>query len=76
MRLNRKKIREASSASIRLAVDCISEGGTDKIIAEAMSEDGGKVAVILFYEQWPRDNVELVHSMAFDLVVDVSPSTS
>ena len=33
-----KKIREASFASIRLAVDCISEGGTDEIIAEVYSQ--------------------------------------
>ncbi|KAG9015063.1 hypothetical protein FRB90_004942 [Tulasnella sp. 427] len=42
-----KRIREWGKGQIKHALDSISENGSTKLVAEALSEDGGKIVTIL-----------------------------
>ena len=69
------RIRFASGGKIQIAVDTIGEHGSVNIVVSAMSPEGGRIATI-----WPYSEVDRVvlgskyvdvHSLAYDLVVDV-----
>ncbi|KAI0312303.1 dehydrogenase, partial [Amylostereum chailletii] len=70
------KIKAATGGKIVYAVDCISELGSDKIISDALSDDGGKIACILPYKGTPKENITPIMSLAYDLVVDRPGSPS
>ncbi|KAI0036673.1 zinc-binding oxidoreductase ToxD [Vararia minispora EC-137] len=65
-----KKIKEATGGKLKHAVDCISEWGSDKFISDALSDDGGKVAIIVPYNGTPRPNIQPIHSLAYDFILD------
>jgi NADPH:quinone reductase-like Zn-dependent oxidoreductase len=66
-----KKIKDATGGKLKLAVDAISELGSDKFISDAFADEGGKVACIQRYTSTPRENIEPINSGAPDLIVDV-----
>ncbi|VDB91963.1 unnamed protein product [Peniophora sp. CBMAI 1063] len=68
------KIKEASGGKIQFAVDAISEGNSAKIIVDALSSEGGKIATVLPYSDEAKaalgSNVTQELSVAYDLIVD------
>ncbi|KZV63567.1 dehydrogenase [Peniophora sp. CONT] len=68
------KIKAASGGKIRVAIDTISEQGSVKIIAPALSPEGGKIATILPYneEDIASLGLNMTHqlSSAYDLNED------
>ncbi|KAG9049435.1 hypothetical protein FS837_010239 [Tulasnella sp. UAMH 9824] len=56
-----RKIKEWSNGQIRHALDSISENGSTKLVAESMSDDGGKIITILVVkrdESFPPSKIE------------------
>lgn len=54
-----KKINEQTSDSVKLALDCISEGDSTKISGAAVSSSGGKIASLLpLKDQELRSDIE------------------
>ncbi|KAG8892566.1 hypothetical protein FRC01_014088, partial [Tulasnella sp. 417] len=56
-----RKIKEWSNGQVRHALDSISENGSTKLIAEGMSDDGGKIITILQVkrdESFPPSKIE------------------
>jgi NADPH:quinone reductase-like Zn-dependent oxidoreductase len=66
------KLKLASGGKAVCAVDCISEGDSSAIVANAMSTAGGKIAAVLERCKSPRDEIEIEHSLAYDFIEDVS----
>lgn len=62
-----KKVKEITNGQLKFAVDTISEKQTPQQIADALSDEGGMVSVILPCKT-VRDNVKVVHSLAYDLL--------
>ncbi|TFY70232.1 hypothetical protein EVG20_g2769 [Dentipellis fragilis] len=62
-----KKIKAATGGKLKHAVDTISEKGSPKIISEALSDEGGRVAIILPYEA-PRPGVNVAFTIAYQLL--------
>jgi len=54
-----KRIKEHTSDSIKLTLDCISEGESTKICTAAVSSSGGRIASLLpLQEQELRSDIE------------------
>ena len=54
-----KKINEYTSDSLKLTLDCISEGDSTKICTAAISSSGGKIASLLpLQDQELRSDIE------------------
>ena len=62
-----EKIRVATGNALDIAFDAISEGKTPAQITGAIGDKGGKVAIVLPYEN-PRPAVEVTFSMLSDLL--------
>lgn len=62
-----QKVKEITNGQLKFAVDTISEKQTPQQIADALSDEGGVVSVILPCKT-VRDNVKVVHSLAYDLL--------
>lgn len=69
------KIKTASGGKIQLALDPITGNGSGKIIAQALSSEGGKIATLFFYGDEDKaalgSNVTANFSASFDLFFDV-----
>jgi NADPH:quinone reductase-like Zn-dependent oxidoreductase len=64
------KIKEATSGTLKLAVNTISEHGSGKFIAGAFADESGKTACTI-PQAAPRKNIETISSLGYDLIVDV-----
>lgn len=62
-----KNIKLATGGKLAHAVDTISENDTPRQISEALSDDGGRVAALLFYKS-PRPEVSVNLTLAYDLL--------
>jgi NADPH:quinone reductase-like Zn-dependent oxidoreductase len=71
-----KKLKDSTGGKLKYAADAISQLGSDTFISSALSDDGGKIAILLSHgeDDRPREGVELVYSLTFDFFVDVSIS--
>ena len=74
------KIKSASDGKIKLALDTMAKGGSSKIIAEALSSEGGKIATVLPYSEDAKaalgSKVTQELSVAYDLIIDARVSIS
>lgn len=61
-----KKIREYTNDSLTHVFDCISEGSSPKISAEAISSKGGVISYLLPAES-PREDVEDKRTLAYTI---------
>lgn len=62
-----KKIREYTNDSLTHVFDCISEGSSPKICAEAVSSKGGAISFLLPTSQ-PREDVETRNTLGYTVV--------
>ena len=60
-----KKIREASNDKLKLVFDCIAEGSSIGIAADAISSTGGHSSVILPVKDFPRKDVKITFTFAY-----------
>ncbi|KAL7420011.1 hypothetical protein Q5752_004975 [Cryptotrichosporon argae] len=62
------QIKEATAGTVRLGLDCISEGDSFKISADAFGDNGGQLNTLLPPPQdRPRKDVDLVMTLAYTL---------
>ncbi|KAG8966899.1 hypothetical protein FRC05_002347 [Tulasnella sp. 425] len=64
-----RKIKEWSNGQIKHALDSISENGSTKLVAEAMSDDGGRIIIILPVERdesFPPSKIETKHILTYN----------
>jgi len=66
-----KKIKDASNGSIKICVDGISEYGSTKLAAAAMSDQGGTIITLLPVKDEIRSNIKVVLSVLYR-VLDVN----
>ncbi|KAE8855098.1 hypothetical protein PTNB29_09349 [Pyrenophora teres f. teres] len=59
------KIREATKYKLKLAFDCIAEGGSFDITAAAISSSGGHMSALLPVKDYPRNNVKTKFTLAY-----------
>lgn len=60
-----RKIREHTNDSLRHAFDCISEGASPRICADALSSSGGAYSALLPVADFPRKDVSSAHTLAY-----------
>jgi NADPH:quinone reductase-like Zn-dependent oxidoreductase len=63
-----KEIKDFTKGELRLAFDCISEGTSPKICAEAIGEKGGQYSSLLPVKELPRSDVSNKSTLAYTIL--------
>ncbi|KIM83817.1 hypothetical protein PILCRDRAFT_87807 [Piloderma croceum F 1598] len=63
-----KKIKEASNGTIKICLDGISEHGSTKLAADAMSDEGGKIIALLSVKEQLRSGISVQTTLVYSVL--------
>jgi len=63
-----KKIKEASNGTIKICLDGISEHGSTRLAADAMSDEGGKIITLLPVKEQLRSGISVQNTLVYSVL--------